>query len=104
MKFKPIFGNNTIRRQAMHLSDKDTILFNSIYVPREELEAPVFAYVRFLKDGMIGFSVQDSIELRPDFSSCGVFWLLPEDFLNFFEPLSFPNDTSVSEAQVRYPS
>ena len=67
----------------MNTSD---IRFRSIYKVKEELhidEAP-FAYVREWKNGEVGFSVLDEATNTPDFSNCGVFWVLPEDFIKIF--------------------
>jgi hypothetical protein len=76
--------------------DKDTVVFNAVYVPKIYMEDDVFAYVRFLKNGEIGFSVLDDLTNRPDFSNCGVFWQRPEDFLAFFKLLEIPDLSSPS--------
>ena len=64
----------------MNTSD---IRIKAIYKVKDELhmeEAP-FAYVRGWKNGEVGFSVLDEVTPTPDFSNCGVFWVLPEDFI-----------------------
>ena len=76
-----------MKGDGMTVLDKDTVVFNTIYINKVELEEAVFAYVRFLKDGEVGFSVMDAPYIRPDFSDCGVFWVRPEDFLRTFRPL-----------------
>ena len=70
----------------MAVLDPKTVVMNCIYINSVPMEEDVFAYVRFLKDGEIGFSVLDHPSLRPDFSQCGVFWVKPEDFLMTFDP------------------
>ena len=68
----------------MNTSD---IRIKAIYKVKDELhmeEAP-FAYVRGWKNGEVGFSVLDELTPTPDFSNCGVFWVLPEDFIKLFE-------------------
>ena len=72
----------------MTVIDENTVIFNSVYMNRPEIsDEPIFAYIRFLKDGEIGFSVLDEAVSRPDYSNCGVFWVRPEDFLKVFRPL-----------------
>ena len=58
---------------------------DAIYKPRVPLEEDVFAYIRDCREAEIGFSVLDTQEQYPDFSNCGVFWLSPGDFVDFFE-------------------
>ncbi|MBR4150566.1 MAG: hypothetical protein IKR08_04225 [Firmicutes bacterium] len=71
----------------MTVIDENTILLDQIYVSKPDTtEEPVFAYVRFFKDGEIGFSVLDEAFSDPDFSNCGVFWVRPEDFPIVFMP------------------
>ena len=68
----------------MNTSD---IKFNAIYKVKDELhieEAP-FVYVRGWENGEVGFSVLDEATAYPDFSNCGVFWVLPEDFIKLFD-------------------
>ena len=77
----------------MTVLDPNTVLFNAIYVDDVDLPEPVFAYVRFLKDGELGFSVLDFPYLRPDFSNCQVIWVKPEDFLLSFRPFEFDRET-----------
>ena len=73
--------------------DPNTVIFNTIYVKSVSMEYPAFAYVRFLKDGEIGFSVLDFPYQRPDFNNCGVFWVKPEDFLLTFKPFEYDEET-----------
>ena len=83
----------------MAVVDEKTVIMNCIYINTVELEEDVFAYVRFFKDGEVGFSVMDHPSLRPDFSECGVFWVKPEDFLLVFRPLcvtDMPSDENYS--------
>ena len=68
----------------MNTSD---IGFRSSYKVKEERhidEAP-FAYVRGWKNSEVGFSVLDEATNTQDFSNCGVFWVLPEDFIKIFD-------------------
>ena len=58
---------------------------NAVYQPRVPLEEPVYAYIRECTQSEIGFSVLDVIAGEPDFSNCGMFWLSPQDFDEFFE-------------------
>ena len=58
---------------------------DAIYRPREALEEDVFAYIRECRQNEVGFSVTDKQEQYPDFSNCGIFWLSPLDFDDFFE-------------------
>ncbi len=73
----------------MAVLDPKTVVMNCIYINSVPMEEDVFAYVRFFKDGEVGFSVLDHPSLRPDFSQCGVFWVKPEDFLLTFDPFDF---------------
>lgn len=58
---------------------------NAVYQPKVPLDEPVYAYIRSCKQHEVGFSVLASIEQEPDFSNCGMFWLAPQDFDEFFE-------------------
>jgi len=58
---------------------------NAVYQPRVPLESPVFAYIRECTDREVGFSVLDEVTENPDFDYCGMFWLAPQDFDEFFE-------------------
>ena len=58
---------------------------NAVYQPRVPLDEPVYAYIRNYKQDAVGFSVLGSVEQEPDFSKCGMFWLDPQDFDEFFE-------------------
>lgn len=62
-----------------------TLRTDAVYKPKEPLEVPVFAYIRECREDEVGFSVIERIERNPDFSNCGIFWLSPIDFDEFFE-------------------
>lgn len=57
-----------------------------IYKPAQQLEEDVFAYILDFNGKEIGFAVLDKATKNPDFSNCGMFWLSPYDFANFFKP------------------
>lgn len=63
------------------------ISMKKIYRAKAELgiEEGIFAYVRGWQKGEVGFSVLDEATNNPDFSNCGVFWVLPTDFVKIFE-------------------
>lgn len=82
----------------MTVIDESTVIFNSVYITKAGLaEEPIFGYIRFLKDGELGFSVLDEPVSRPDYSNCGLFWVKPEDFLKMFRPLH-PEDLARYES------
>lgn len=68
----------------------------TIYEPIEPLEEEVYAYVRAEQNGEIGFSVLPIATRRPDFSNCGVFWVLRKDFTSMFKPYVVPLDSRLS--------
>ena len=60
---------------------------NEIYQMNVPLEEPCFVYIRAYIDDEVKFSVLDHATEYPDFSDCGVFTVLRDDFFAIMVPL-----------------
>ncbi|MCI7146454.1 MAG: hypothetical protein MR991_08460 [Clostridiales bacterium] len=60
------------------------IKFGNIYKSTLSSDEDVYAYVRGIEGGKVGFSVLDEATRSPDFTNCGVFWVREKDFTKVF--------------------
>lgn len=69
--------------------------YSGIYILKEPLEVPAYAYIRAIEGDLLAFSVLDDPQENPDFSNCGVFHVHTKDFFSQFkvyEPDGAPNE------------